>query len=63
MIRLERRKNITTLLPCNSTEATVYGLTPYTSYEYSIAAHTAVGIGPFTNIYSIKTLEAGKCNG
>ena len=45
----------------NTTQLTVEDLHPYTVYQYRVAAHTSVGIGPFTGNYSIRTLQDGEC--
>ena len=39
---------------------TVPNLTPFTTYDCLVAARTAVGRGPFSNIVSVQTPEAGK---
>ena len=41
------------------TESSVSGLTPFTTYEVKVSAHTAVGGGPFTVIQTIQTHESG----
>lgn len=44
-----------------TTETFIYitGLDPYTTYVCVVAAETSVGIGPFSNLYFIQTLEDG----
>ena len=39
---------------------TVQSLTPYQNYEFSVAATTAIGQGPFTLALSLRTAEDGK---
>lgn len=38
----------------------VSGLSPFTVYSCIIAARTAVGLGPYTTVVTVQTLEAGK---
>ena len=35
------------------------GLTPYTTYEFTIAASTEVGLGPYSAAVSVQTPEDG----
>ena len=39
---------------------TVSGLHPYRLYSYRVAAHTAAGVGNFTDPSTIRTNEEGK---
>lgn len=45
----------------HDTNMTISELQPHTLYTFSIAAVTAVGIGPFSQHLQIQTSEAGKC--
>ena len=45
----------------NMTTITVASLNPYTTYEYSVAANTTVGIGPYSINLAFQTVEDGKC--
>ena len=38
----------------------LFFLTPFTTYEFTIAASTEVGLGPFSETISILTPEDGK---
>lgn len=38
----------------------IHNLSPFTVYSCIIAANTAVGLGPFTTVIPVQTLEAGK---
>ena len=38
----------------------ITGLDPYTTYVCVVAAETSVGIGPFSHLYFIQTIEDGK---
>lgn len=38
----------------------ITGLDPYTTYVCVVATETAVGVGPFSNLYFIQTLEDGQ---
>jgi len=38
---------------------TVVLLNPFTTYVYTVAAQTSVGTGPFTNSFTVMTLEDG----
>ena len=38
----------------------ISNLTPFTNYVCIIAASTAIGMGPFSTVITIQTLEAGK---
>jgi hypothetical protein len=49
--------NETRELSTDGTSLTVTHLTPYVSYMFTVAAHTAVGQGPFTPKLSITTAE------
>lgn len=47
----------------NATTVTVTSLNPYTTYEYSVAANTTVGIGPYSINLAFQTVEDGEsCN-
>ena len=35
------------------------GLTPYTTYGFTIAASTEVGLGPFSSLFTVQTPEDG----
>ena len=37
----------------------VRGLMPFTTYLCNVAASTAIGTGPFSNVTTVQTLEAG----
>ena len=50
----------TFLLSTIETSLTVQSLTPYKSYQFSVAASTSVGLGPFTSPISVTTPEDGK---
>ena len=39
---------------------TVLSLRPYTNYIFTIAAETAVGVGPFSGAYMVMTATDGK---
>ena len=39
---------------------TVLSLRPYTTYIFTIAAETAVGVGPFSGAYTVMTATDGK---
>ena len=39
---------------------TVLSLRPYTTYIFTIAAETAVGVGPFSGAYMVMTATDGK---
>lgn len=39
---------------------TLYSLRPFTTYSCIVAARTSVGLGPFSTIINIQTLEDGK---
>ena len=43
----------------NSTSFSYFSLHPYYTYQCKVAAYT-VGLGPFTNVISVTTLEDGK---
>ena len=46
-----------------NTTLTTFGLfflTPFTTYEFTIAASTEVGLGPFSEVVSVLTPEDGK---
>ena len=47
------------LLSDNSS-ITVNSLTPYTTYNFTIAAETGVGVGPFNGAYTVMTATDGK---
>ena len=47
------------LLSDNSS-ITVNSLTPYTTYNFTIAAETAVGVGPFNGAYTVMTATDGE---
>ena len=38
---------------------TIAALHPYYTYASQVAAHTAIGGGPFTNAFYVQTLETG----
>ena len=38
---------------------TVLSLRPYTTYNFTIAAETAVGVGPFSGAYTVNTATDG----
>ena len=46
----------------SATSITVSGLEPYTNYVCVVAAATALGLGPFSTVIHIRTLEAGTYN-
>ena len=50
--------NVTTLV-VNSSSDTVTGLLPFTYYNFSVAASTRIGTGPYS-IISTKTLQDSK---
>ena len=39
---------------------TISNLRPFTTYVATISARTAIGMGPFSNVLSVQTLEDGK---
>ena len=39
---------------------TVNSLRPYTTYSFTIAAETAVGVGPFSGAYTVMTATDGE---
>ena len=43
-----------------TTTLQVPGLTPFTNYVCIVAARTAVGVGPFSTVITVQTLEAGE---
>ena len=43
----------------DSNNITVWLLHPFTTYIYTVAAQTSVGTGPFTNNFTVMTLEDG----
>jgi len=47
-------------LVSTTTSLTVFTLDPYTTYVCIIAAVTSVGIGPFSNPFTLSTPEDGK---
>ena len=49
-----------TQLTSTTTALTIPNLAPYTSYVCIIAARTAVGLGPFSTVVTVRTLEAGR---
>ena len=44
-----------------STNITIGSLTPFTTYICIIAARTNIGIGPFSTVVTVQTLEDGMC--
>ena len=52
-------QQFTTSTPANFT---VPNLRPFTVYVVTISARTAVGMGPFSGVVSVQTLEDGKMN-
>ena len=44
-----------------STNITIGSLTPFTTYICIIAARTNIGIGPFSTVVTVQTLEDGVC--
>ncbi|KAI6661003.1 Phosphatidylinositol phosphatase PTPRQ-like isoform X5 [Oopsacas minuta] len=48
----------TTTYTTDLTEYTINDLEEYTEFQYSIAASTSIGIGPYSTVLSIKTLSA-----
>ena len=49
-----------TYLNSTTTYIVITSLKPYTNYEYSIAAETSAGRGPFSSISTTQTDEAGE---
>jgi len=47
-------------LTSSSTTLRIMNLQPFTVYSCVIAARTAVGLGPFSTIVSVRTMEAGE---
>ena len=43
----------------NSTTLQIPNLTPFTNYVCIVAARTAIGVGPFSTVVNVQTLEAG----
>ena len=56
---VETEEEIQLHLNSTTTSVTVTTLRPYTTYLCIIAASTSVGMGPFSTILSILTLEDG----
>ncbi len=50
----------TSLLPTHSTSIEANTVHPAYTYEYSVAASTAVGYGPFSDLVNITTPEDGR---
>ena len=48
------------LTTTNTTTLQIPNLTPYTNYVCIIAARTAIGVGPFSTVLDIQTLEDGE---
>ena len=44
-----------------STNITIGSLTPFTTYICIIAARTNIGIGPFSTVVTVQTMEDGMC--
>ena len=42
-----------------NTTLQIRNLTPFTNYVCVVAARTAVGVGPFSTVINVQTLEAG----
>ena len=42
----------------NTTQYTVWNLEEFTQFQFSIAASTSVGIGPYSEVFSVTTLSA-----
>ena len=47
-------------LTSSSTSLLIMNLQPFTRYSCVIAARTAVGLGPFSTVVSVQTMEAGE---
>ena len=45
----------------NTTSTTII-LMPFTTYTFVLTAENSAGIGPYTEIFSVQTEEAGKIN-
>ena len=43
-----------------STTYTVSGLIPYSYYTYAVAASTAIGVGPYSAVTTVMTMEDGE---
>lgn len=52
--------NIMTILHSSALNVTITSLDPYTMYQYSIAAYTVIGLGPYSTLLFFQTQEAGK---
>ena len=48
-------------LTTNDTNLILDSLIPYTTYEWTVAAHTTVGMGPFSSPATVRTSPDGKC--
>ena len=46
-------------LMSTATNLQVPNLTPFTNYVCIVAAKTAIGVGPFSTVVNVQTLEAG----
>ena len=51
---------LTQQLTSVTTTLTLSTLNPFTNYACIVAARTAVGVGPFSTVINVQTLEAGK---
>ena len=47
-------------LTSSSPSLLIMNLQPFTRYSCVIAARTAVGLGPFSTVVSVQTMEAGE---
>lgn len=47
-------------VPLSSLSYSAVGLSPYTLYECSVAAHTINGTGPYSSEHSVQTFEDGQ---
>ena len=60
VVRVAVEGGTATYFNSTTTYIVIASLRPYTTYEYSIAAETSAGMGPFSSINTIRTDEAGE---
>ena len=60
VVRVAVEGGTATYFNSTTTYIVITSLRPYTTYEYSIAAETSAGMGPFSSINTIRTDEAGE---
>lgn len=52
--------NVQQLVTAMVSNMTVSNLMPFTIYVVTISARTAIGMGPFSSVVSVQTIEDGK---